>query len=187
LGIQKTEAPDFGFEKEEPMKKFLVSVAVALLLVIVTTGIGLAALPRAEARGNFVSTSTTIHSVMEDKFNEVIDLSSTVTYTGTLERKSALQGTLTVHRDGSANFRGIETFTGSVNGMPGTLTFEVVGSSDLYQTIQLTSTITSGTGGLANAHGVLSMTGIIKDNGPVGSYIWQTDSGLGRLTILWRG
>jgi hypothetical protein len=62
-----------------------------------------------------------------------------------------------------------------VNGIPGTLAFEVVGNSDLYQAIQLTSTITSGTGGPASIQGVLSMSGIIKDNGPVGTYTGQID------------
>jgi hypothetical protein len=157
------------------MKKFFVSATIALMLLIVITGIGLAALPRREASGSFIPSSTTIHSVMEDKFNEVIDLSSAVTYTGLLEGTSALQGTLTVHRDGSANFQGMETFTGSVNGIPGTLTFNVVGSSDLYQTIKLTNLITSGTGELASLSGVISKTGIIKDNGPVGTYTWQID------------
>lgn len=156
------------------MKKFFVSIAIALLLVIVITGMGLAALACTEASGSFTSNSM-VYSVTEDKFNEVINLSSTVTYTGTLEGTSTLQGTLTVHRDGSADFRGVETFTGLVNGIPGTLTFEVVGSSNLYQAIQLTSTITSSTGGLASIQGVLSMTGIIKDNGPVGTYTGQID------------
>ena len=149
-------------------------MAIALLLVTLVTGIGLAALARTEASGSFTSTSM-IYSVTEDKFNEVINLSSTVTYTGTLEGTSTLQGTLTIHRDGSADFRGVETFTGLVNGIPGTLTFEVVGNSNLYQAIQLTSTITSSTGGLASIQGVLSMTGIIKDNGPVGTYTGQID------------
>ena len=156
------------------MKKFFVSIAIALLLVIVITGMGLAALARTEASGSFTSTSM-IYSVTEDKFNEVINLSSTVTYTGTLEGTSTLQGALTSHRDGSADFLGTETFTGLVNGIPGTLTFEVVGNSNLYQAIQLTSTITSSTGGLASIQGVLSMTGIIKDNGPVGTYTGQID------------
>ena len=154
------------------MKKFFISIAIALLLVTVITGMSLAALARPQASGSFMSTSM-IYSVTEDKFNEVINLSSTVTNTGTLEGTSTLQGTLTVHRDGSANFLGTETFTGLVNGIPGTLTFEVVGNSDLYQAIQLTSTITSGTGELASIQGVLSMTGIIKDNGPVGTYTGQ--------------
>jgi uncharacterized protein DUF3224 len=152
------------------MKKVFVSATIALMLVIVITGIGLAALPRTEASGSFMTTSTTIHSVTEDKFNEVIDLSSTVTYSGALEGTSTLQGTLTLRRDGSANFQGVETFTGLVNGMPGTLTFKIVGSNDLYQRIQLTNTITSGTGELASLRGELSREGIIKDNGPVGTF-----------------
>jgi hypothetical protein len=156
------------------MKKFFVSIAIALLLVIVITGMGFAALARTEASGSFTSTSM-IYSVTEDKFNEVINLSSTVTYTGTLEGTSTLQGTLTVHGDGGADFLGTETFTGLVNGIPGTLTFEVVGNSNLYQAIQLTSTITSSTGGLASIQGLLLMTGIIKDNGPVGTYTGQID------------
>ena len=157
------------------MKKFLVSAAIALLLVIIITGIGLAALPHREASGSFMTTSTTIHSLMEDKFNEVIDLSSTVTYTGTLEGTSTLQGILTVRRDGSANFQGTEIFAGTVNGIPGTLTFKVVGSSDLYQSIHLTNLITGGTGELASLYGVISKTGMTKDNGPVGTYTYQVD------------
>jgi hypothetical protein len=155
------------------MKKIFVSTPIAFLLLLVITGIGLAALPRTEASGNFVTTSTTIHNVMEDKFNEVIDISSTVTYSGALEGNSTLQGTLTVSRDGSANFLGVETFTGLVNGMPGTLTFEIVGDCNLYQAIQLTNVITSGTGELASLRGVISKTGITKDNGPVGTYTGQ--------------
>ena len=155
------------------MKKIFISAAVALLLVIVITGIGLAALPRGEASGSFSTTSTTIHSVMDDKFNEVTDLSSTVIYTGTLEGTSTLDGTLTVHRDGSGDFRGIETFTGSVNGVPGTLTFKLEGSCNLYQAIQINNIIMSGTGELASFRGTLSKVGIIKDNGPVGTYTGQ--------------
>jgi hypothetical protein len=156
------------------MKKLFVSAAIALSLVVVITGMGLATLARTEASGNFTSTSM-IYSVTEDKFNEVIKLSSAVNYAGTLEGTSTLQGTLTVHRDGSADFLGTETFTGLVNGIPGTLTFDVVGNRDLYQAIQLTSTITSGTGRLASIQSVLSMTGIIKDNGPVGTYTGHID------------
>jgi hypothetical protein len=60
-----------------------------------------------------------------------------------------------------------------IYGKPGTLTFNVTGDNDMYQAIQLTSTITSGTGELASLHGVLSMAGILRDNGPVGTYTGQ--------------
>ena len=154
---------------------FNVSLAIAVLTLIAMRSIGLAALPMTKATGNFIATSTTIHSVTDDKLNEIIDLSSTIAYTGTLEGTSTLQGTLTVHRDGSGIFQGVETFTGSVNRIPGTLTFNVAGTSDLYQAIQLTNTITSGTAALAGLHGELSKTGMIKENGPVGTYAGQVN------------
>ena len=155
------------------MKKVFVSAALAVLLLVIVTSLGLAAFPRTEASGNFISTSTTIHSETDDKFNTIIELSSKVTYTGTLEGTSTLQGTLTVHRDGNGDFEGVETFTGLVNGVPGTLTFKLEGNSDLYQTIQINNLITNGTGELANFRGKISKTGIIKDNGPVGTYAGQ--------------
>ena len=157
------------------MKKVFVSAMLAVLLLVIVTGIGLAALPRREASGKFITTSTLIQSETEDKFNTIIELSSTVIYSGTLEGTSLLQGTLIVRRDGSADFEGVETFTGLVNGIPGTLTFEVVGNSNLYQAIQLTSTITSSTGGLTSIQGMLSMTGIIKDYVPFSTYTGQID------------
>ena len=152
---------------------FIPFVTIALVVLVAIRGMGLAIFPRTEAGGTFTPTSTTITSATEDKFNTVIDLSSMVTYTGTLEGTSTLQGTLVVHRDGSATFRGAEIFTGLVNGMPGTLTFKLVGNYDVYQAVQLTNTITSGTGELASLHGTLSKVGIAKDNGPVGTYTGQ--------------
>ena len=155
---------------------FNIFLAMALLALIAIRSMGLAALPNAEASGSFTTTATTIHSVMDDKFNEVMDVSSMVTYTGTLEGTSMVEGTFVVHRDGSANFKGLETFTGLVNGTPGTLTFQLTGGNDRYQEIQLTSLILSGTGELASLQGELSSTGIIKDNGPVGTYTGQLDT-----------
>ena len=152
---------------------FNVLVAMTLLVPIVIRGMGLAALSRTEANGNFTTTSTTIISEIEDKFNTVIDLYSVVTYTGTLEGTSTLEGTLIVHRDESADFQGVETFTGLVNGIPGTLTFKLEGSSDLYQAIQINNLITSGTRELASFRGTFSKAGIIKDSGPVGTYTGQ--------------
>ena len=155
---------------------FVLFVAVALLVSVALRGLDMAAFPRTEASGNFITTSTTIRSVTEDKFNEVTDMSSMVTYTGTLEGTSTLQGTLTVRRDGSAHFKGEEIFTGLVNGMPGTLTFKIEGSNDLYQEIQLINIITGGTSELASLQGMLSKVGIIKDNGPVGTYTGQINN-----------
>ena len=151
-------------------------LVIVLLIPIAIRSIVLAAHPNTEASGSFTTTSTTIHRITEDKFNEVVDVSSTITYAGMLEGTSILEGTFVVHRDGSANFKGTETFTGLVNGMPGTLTFELMGSNDLYQEIQLNNRIISSTGELASLQGELSKTGIIKDNGSVGTYTGQINT-----------
>jgi hypothetical protein len=152
---------------------FNVLVAITLLVPVVIRAVGLTVFSGTEANGTFVTNSTTIISEMDDKFNTIIDLRSVVTYTGTLEGTSTLEGTLTVHHDESAEFKGVETFTGLVNGTPGTLTFEIEGNSNVYQEIQLTNAIVSGTGGLADLQGMLSKAGILRDNGPVGTYTGQ--------------
>jgi hypothetical protein len=152
---------------------FNVFLAILVLTLIAMRSIGLAALPTIEASGTFIATSTTIHSVTDDKLNEIIDLSSTITYTGTLEGTSTLQGTLTIHHDGSGVFQGVETFTGTLNRIPGMLSFNVTGTSDLYQAIQIDNIVTSGTGALANLRGDLTKYGIIRDDGPVGTYTGQ--------------
>jgi len=48
------------------------------------------------------------------------------TFTGT----SHLHGTLTIHRDGSANAHDVEVFAGTVNGVPGTITLKLNLSAD---------------------------------------------------------
>jgi len=165
-----TQAPKIKITRRVNILSLALLLAAALALAVAATISGAIALPRTEVTGDFISVSTTIHSVTEDKFNEIIDLSSVVNYTGTLEGTSTLQGTLTVSRDGSAHFKGEEIFTGLVNGVPGTLTFEIIGDCDLYQGIQVTNTITSGSGELGALHGEISKEGIIKDNGPAGTY-----------------
>jgi hypothetical protein len=174
---QKSGHPQFPNEIKKEIKMsakrlFVVFLAIA---VLVPVSIGGRRLAIPAAHGEFVTTSTIIHSITEDKFNEVVELSSTVVYDGALEGTSTVQGTMTVDRYGSATFKGVETFTGLVNGMPGTLSFDITGSSDLYQAVQLTNTITSAGGALASLHGQLSKQGMIKDNGPVGTYTGQID------------
>ncbi|HET9907316.1 MAG TPA: DUF3224 domain-containing protein [Anaerolineales bacterium] len=152
---------------------FIPIIVIAVVVLLVMRGIGLAVSRGSPVSGDFITTSTIINNVTQDKFNKIFDLSSTSTYTGTLEGTSTLHGTLTVRRDGSASFRGVENFTGLVNGTPGTLTFKFEGSNDLYQEIQLDNLIIGSTGELDGLQGELSKTGIIKDNGPVGTYTGQ--------------
>ena len=154
---------------------FNVFLAIALLMLIAITSIGFAASPNTEASGTFVTTSSKIYET-EDKFNTIVDMRSAIQYSGTLEGTSTLEGTLVIRRDGSGTFYGVERFTGLVNGVPGTLTFKIEGNSDLYQAIRLNNTITGSTGGLANLQGVLTKVGMIKDNGPAGTYTGQINT-----------
>jgi phage baseplate assembly protein gpV len=102
-----------------------------------------------------------------------------VAYTGTLTGTSTVHGTLIFHPDGTANFHDVETFTGTVNGVAGTVTFNLNGSSDPALVVSATNVIVSATGGLADLHGVLSESAVVLDKavGPVGTYTGQIQSG----------
>ena len=73
---------------------------------------------------------------------------------------------------GTANFHDVETFTGTVNGALGTVTFELNGSSDPALVVSATAVSVSATGELADLHGVLSEATAVLDKavGPVGTY-----------------
>ena len=147
-----------------------IPLAAALVLA---TPLGAAAAPPAPASGDFAATSTTINSVQFAGTNAIIDLTYTVSYTGTLVGTSVVEGTLIAHGTDAGNFHGTETFTGTVNGVPGTLTF-----NDVAQTAPApsnaqrgTNTIVGATGELTGLHGVLFETGTVPGPpGPFGSY-----------------
>ena len=68
---------------------------------------------------------------------------------------------LIIHADGSANFHDVEVFTGTVNGVPGTVTFNLNGLNDSELAVHATATIVGATGGLAGLHGVLHEVGTV--------------------------
>lgn len=145
---------------------------VALLAMVGATGA--AASPPMSASGTFTYTSSTFNSIRTAGGNTIIDVSATVAYTGTFSGTSTVQGTLIIHADGSANFHDVETFTGTVNGFPGTVTFNLAGSNDSALVIHATDTIVSATGALAGLHGVLHEVGtVVIPTGPVGTYSGQ--------------
>ena len=102
----------------------------------------------------------------------MIDLSAAVSYTGTFNGTSTLHGSLIFHPNGTANFHDVETFSGTVNGVPGTVTFDLNGSSDPALVVSATAVIVNATGELAHLHGVLSEAAVVLDKavGPVGTY-----------------
>jgi hypothetical protein len=160
---------------------------LALVTVFAAAGVtGAAASPPISASGTFTTTSATFNSVRSVGGNTIIDLTSTVSYTGTFTGTSIVQGTLIFHSGGTgaqfppwrANFHDVETFTGTVNGVPGTVTFNLNGSNDPSGAIKATYTIVSATGELAGLHGVLSQVGKIETpSGPFGTYTGQIQFG----------
>jgi hypothetical protein len=72
-----------------------------------------------------------------------------------------------------ANFHDVETFTGTVNGVPGTVTFNDNGTSDPSGALKATLTIVSATGDLAGLRGVLSEVGVVGPGGPEATYTGQ--------------
>jgi len=163
------------------MKKTFVSILIALLLLIVLAGKGFAASPPTSASGTLTTTSASFDSVQVEGGNTIIELTSTVFYTGTFTGTSTVHGTLIFHSGGTgeqfppwrANFHDVEVFTGTVNGVEGTVTFDLNGSNDPTAAFKATHTIVSATGDVAELRGVLNQVGTIGPGGPVGTYTGQ--------------
>lgn len=66
------------------------------------------------------TTSATFNGVRFAGGDTIVNLTATILYPGTFSGTSVLHGTLTFQPNGTANFHDIETFTGTVNGVPGT-------------------------------------------------------------------
>jgi Protein of unknown function (DUF3224) len=156
--------------------RLLAVAAVASLAVIAASSA--APSPPIAASGTLTYTSSTFNSSRAAGGNLIFDLSATVSYTGTLSGTSTLHGTLIFHPDGTANFSDIETFTGTVNGVPGTVTFNLNGHSDPALNVSGTDVVVDASGQLAGLHGVLSETAVVLDTavGPVGTYSGQLES-----------
>jgi hypothetical protein len=153
-------------------RRVLLVPLVVLLAVVTTTSA--AASPPTLASGTVGNTSSTFNSIRTAGSNLIVDVSATAAYTGTFSGTSTLHGILIIHADGSANFHDVETFTGTVNGVPGTVTFNLDGSNDASLAVHATATIIDATGDLAGLHGVLHEVGmVVIPTGPVGTYSGQ--------------
>ncbi len=149
----------------------------ALATVALVAAPGAVASPPTAANGTFTYTLSTFNSIRSAGGNTIIDLSATAAYTGTFSGTSTINGTLIIHADGSANFRDVEIFTGTVNGVTGTVTFNLTGRNGPSVDIGATDTIVSATGDLAGLHGVLSEVATLGVNGPFGTYSGQIQFG----------
>jgi Protein of unknown function (DUF3224) len=165
-------------------RRFLLLASVAVVLAAACASGASASAPMAVS-GTFTTTSATLNIIREAGGNTIIDLTSTVAYTGTFTGTSTVHGILIFHSDGvgaqfppwRANFHDVEVFTGTVNGVPGTVTFNLNGSNDPAAAVKATDTIVSATGDLAGLSGVLSQDGTVGPGGPVGTYTGQIQFG----------
>jgi hypothetical protein len=148
-------------------------------IVLVVSAIGFSAggapaSPPVTVSGSYVYTDSWFESFRSAGANAIIELNATVEYTGTFTGTSTVHGKLIAHADGSANFQDVEVFTGTVNGVPGTVTLNIAGSNDSALNLRATSTIVSATGGLAGLHGTLTLAGSVQiPQGPFGTYSGQ--------------
>ena len=146
------------------------------IVVLAVAAIGFAAgsapaSPPATVSGSYVYTDSWFESFRSAGGNAIIELNATVEYTGTFTGTSTVHGVLIAHADGSATFHDVEVFTGTVNGVPGTVTLNLAGSNDSALTVEVTSTIVSATGALAGLHGTLDLAGSVRiPQGPYGTY-----------------
>jgi Protein of unknown function (DUF3224) len=159
-----------------PIRLLLVTLA-AVLAAIAASSAG--ASPPISASGTLTYQSATFNSIRSAGGNTIIDLSASVAYTGTFSGTSTLHGTLILHPNGTANFHDIETFTGTVNGVAGTVTFNLNGSADAAAVVSATDVILDASGDLAGLHGVLTEAAVVLDPavGPVGTYGGQIELG----------
>jgi hypothetical protein len=150
--------------------RLLLLTLVAVLALVGVTGASASAPTSASGTFRYTGEPTSCRTAGGNTICAFPD--TVVTYTGTFDGASIGPNTLSIHADGRANFHGFYTFTGTVNGIPGTVRFEATGggTSDLH--FQATLTSVGGTGGLANLHAVLTQVGTVEAH-PVGTYTGQ--------------
>jgi Protein of unknown function (DUF3224) len=145
---------------------------MVLLAAAVAAGAG--ASPPTPVGGTVGNTSATFSGIRTAGENLIIDVSATAAYTGSFVGTSTIEGTLILHADGSANFHDVEVFSGTVNGVAGTVTFNLNGYNDSELAVHATATIVSAGGSLAGLHGVLHEVGtVVLPTGPIGAYSGQ--------------
>jgi hypothetical protein len=166
------------------------SLLIPLTIVFATTGVTAAhASTPSPASGTFAYTSSVFSDIrcaggtLTNGFppcspgNSIIeDNVAHVTYSGTFTGTSTVEGRLIFHPDGTATAEDIETFSGTVNGVPGTVTLRLTGGGPglLFRG---TDVILSATGALAGLHGVLDEAGSVTPQGPTGTYSGQIQFG----------
>jgi hypothetical protein len=157
------------------MKRLGIAAVVAVVLgAVCVNGASASSMP---ASGTFTTASLISFDLVRSAGgNDFIDVVGTTSWTGTFSGTSTEVTSLIFHPDGSANFHGVSTFTGTVNGVAGTVTFELSGRNGPDLDLRATAAIISASGDLAGLHGVVTWQGTVGDNGPLGTYSGRVGS-----------
>ncbi len=163
---------------------FVALTLLGTLLLTAVTGAsaGSAGGVRADTMAN-VGTFTTLSGNFANPKkvgdDTIFELTATFTYTGRLTGTSVIRGNLISHADGSANFYEIETFTGTVDGVPGVVTFYLTGGAGADAAYEATATVLYAPGELAGLTGELHTVGVVRSptEGPAGTYTADFDQG----------
>ena len=163
---------------------FVALTLLGLLLLTAVTGasagpVGGVRAATTDTDGTFATTSANLANrrmVGDDTFNE---LTGTLAYTGRLSGTSVIRGDLIFHADGTASFYDIETFTGTIDGVPGVVTFYTSGGSGADGGYWGTEIVLTAAGDLAGRTGQVDTVGAVLDRarGPEGTYTVALDHG----------
>lgn len=138
----------------------LVLVALALASVAY-------AAPPADGSGTVTFGTATVSSTRSADGNTIITELAPATETGTYKGSSVADERVVIHPDGDFTGTATETFTGTVNGIPGTVVFHDVFRGNATTGVVTGSyTVISGTGGLADLHD----WGTFEATGSTGTY-----------------
>ena len=134
-----TENPTTAW-RYDPRKPALLAAALTLGLWLVTTD---ALAEQVTGTGTAVVTSYVITATRQEGGNTIMTLEVSATLTGILQGTSQATETAIVYPNGTTNIQAVETFTGSVNGVSGTLVFKSLGTLDAAGTLEGSFTILS--------------------------------------------
>ena len=139
-------------------------IGVFALLTIVPWGA--TASPPVTGSGSYTVTGAAVTGVRLADGNVFVTETEYADATGTLTGTFAHDLVVTVHPDGSLNFRGPGTFTGTVDGLSGTLEYVVEGQGSVVTgELRGSFAITRGTGDLADVQGRVTIEGIPATGG----------------------
>ena len=145
-------------------------VVAAFLLVVVPTAWAASPTP---ANGTLAPGGTpTLTGVHTADGNTFITQRAPLILTGTFAGTAILEQRIVVHPGGLTTFEAWQTFSGTVNGLPGTVLLRIVGSGDATS-FHGYFIVVSATGNLTGLHGEGTFT--ISAQTGVGTYTGQVE------------